>query len=220
LQESDDPSIRVIRWKESILDDIREHPARVVGRKSLTALRFFLQGYEWRQIRTGDLGPSEVPIRFADCVGYRLHLESNWSGFWDRQILSRFRDEALAFDRFYELFDEFNAREAKVVATIREDRRQGLPRSLRIVVFTEDPGFFLDADEDEGFFYRGWFFCAIDHWEDGSFVDRLVVKDESTWSRLLEENKRYKRNLKRRRARIASKKAKFAREAKADPLRG
>jgi len=58
-------------------------------------------------------------------------------------------------------------REVKVVAAVREDCREYrvsthrvpeddfvestelLPKSLKIVVYGEDPGFFLEADEDE-----------------------------------------------------------------------
>lgn len=54
-----------------------------------------------------------------------------------------------------QLRDEFARREAKVVATIRP------------TMFTSELAqliFFLDADGDEHFFYRGWFLCAFDAW--------------------------------------------------------
>ena len=216
-------NIKVIPWKESILDEIREHPGMYLGMKSLTALWFFLHGYELGKFRCEHRWPGEVPRGFSDWVGYRLHLNSNWKGFWHHAILSRFRDESLALDRFFELRDEFVRREAKVVATIREDRREyhvkrleagewidcteQLPISLRIVVYTDDPGFFLDADEHEHFFYRGWFLCALDAWEQ-PILDRFSVHDDSIWNRLLDENKRYRRNLKRIRARIRRKESK------------
>lgn len=213
--------IKVIPWKESILDEIRERPGMYLGLKSLSALQFFLLGYELGKFRSEHRWPSEVPQHFCDWVAYRLHLRSNWNGFWHRAILSRVRDESLAFDRFYELRDEFARREAKVVATIREDKREyqvqrrdadghridcteELPRSLSIVVYTEDPGFFFEADGQENFFYRGWFLCALDAW-DRPIMDRFNVQDENTWKRLIEENKRYKRNLSRTRARIRDK---------------
>jgi hypothetical protein len=198
-----------------------------LGLKSLTALWFFLHGYEVAKFRCeqGRTSP-ELPQNFSDWVAYRLHLHSNWSGFWHRAILSRIRDESLALDRFYELRDEHAERQAKVVATIREDRREyqigrrvaaggewaecteRLPRSLRIVVYTEDPGFFLEADDQENFSYRGWFFCALDAFIECPIGDRFVVNDPSTWDRLIGENRRYKRNLERTRARIRCKESK------------
>lgn len=211
-----------IPWKDSILDTVRERPGMYLGLKSLSALRYFLKGYEMGRLRSDCEVPlAVVPTRFADWVAYRLHLSSNWSGFWHCAILSRVRDEAMALDRFYQLLDEFARREAKVVATIREDCREykvgrmgadgqivdcieQLPRSLRIVVYTEDPGFFFEVDESEPFSYAGWFMAALD----GGYMtnpDRFEVVDRTTWTRLLAESKRYRRNLNRVRARIQKK---------------
>jgi hypothetical protein len=112
-------------------------------------------------------------------------------------------------------------REERTVATIRADYREYkvkklrvpegdfvestelLPKSLRVVVYTEDPGFFFQADESESFFYTGWFMPALDQ-EIMTDPDRFEVVDQPTWSRLLQESKRYKKNLNRRRARIQS----------------
>ena len=117
-------NIIVIPWKESILDEMRERPGMYLGLKSLTALWFFLQGYELGRFRAEHKWPSEVPRAFCEWVGYRLHLQSNCNGFWHHAILSRVRDEALALDQFYELRDEFAQRDPKVIATIRDDRRE------------------------------------------------------------------------------------------------
>ncbi len=212
--EEPSEDVMTIPDKESYLDTIRERPAMYIGRKSLTALWFYLHGYEKGRRTSGYLGPSEVPRHFADWVGYRLHLGHNFSGSWARAILSQVRDESLAVDRFYELRDEFMLRRERTVATIREDCREYkirkrsdpkgdftectefLPKSLRIVVYTEDPGFFFDADESEPFFYyTGWFMPALN----GGILspDRFEVVDQTTWSRLLTEAKRYKRDLNR-----------------------
>jgi hypothetical protein len=208
-----------IPWKGSLLDTIRERPAMYIGQKSLTALWFYLHGYEDGRITGGYKGPSELPRRFADWVGYRLQLGHNFSGFWARAILSRVRDESLAVDRFYELRDEYLRRKEQTVAIIRGDRRQYkttqlrvpegdwveriemLPKSLRIVVYTQDPGFFLEADENESFFFNGRLEEALGE-GDSSDPERFKVVDQTTWSRLLAESKRYKQNLSRRRARI------------------
>ena len=211
-----------IPWMESIVDTIRVRPAFYLGANSLTAFWHFFQGYEMGRWRSTGEYHSEISGRFADWVGYRLHLHSNWDGLWHLAILSKVRDEAVALSRFFELWDEFARREAKVVATIREDcreysaGRQGadgqivrgtelLPKSLRIIVYTEDPGFFLEAGEDEKFFENGWFYPALDFNLVCPIAHRFNVQDEKTWNRLLDENKRYRRNLHRARARLKRK---------------
>lgn len=191
-----------------------------IGAKSLTGLWFFLNGVEIAKDRYFIKSKSEVPWQFADWAAYRLHLDSNCSGFWHRIILSRIRDEELAFDRFYELRDEFIQRQARVVASIREDSREYkvgrigangetvwstefLPKSLRIVVYTDDQGFFLATDdgEDEPSFFCGGFYPALNACNP-TLSDRFTPCDKVTWNRLLAENKKYKRNLSRKRARI------------------
>lgn len=225
LVEDIEGQITEIPWHDSILDMVRERPAMYMGSKSLTGLHFFLSGIEIAKMRYGIDAPSEIPRGFADWVGYRLHLGSNCNGFWPHAILSRVRDEIEAVDLFYELRDEFLRREPRVIATVRKDRREyyggrrrnsngvwedfneTLPESLKVVIYTEDPGFFLVSDEAENFFYNGWFFSALDHlsWRMCGTEERFVVQDENTWLRLLMENKKYKRNLAKRRARIQQK---------------
>ena len=117
-------NIKVIPWKDLILDTVRDWPGMFVGVKSLSALWFFLHGYEMARWRLGQEGPHEVPRHFADWVGYRLHLGGDRNGLWYLSILERSRDEQAAFDRFYELRDEFFKREPITVATVRDDRRE------------------------------------------------------------------------------------------------
>jgi hypothetical protein len=205
-------------WADSILDTIRDRPAMYVGEKSLTALWYFLQGYQMARSRLGQCEtPRELPPHFADWVGYRLHRDGDHDGFWHLAILERVRDEASAVDRFYELRDECFKVEPIIVATIRGDRREFkighldadgsiiwstklLPASLKIVVYTHDPGFFLSSDPEEPFFDNGRFFPALSAWDQFA-PDRFEIHDKRTWARLIAENAKYKRNLARRRAR-------------------
>ena len=53
---------------------------------------------------------------------------------------------------------------------------------------------------------NGWFLCALDASE-RPIIERFIVQDENTWKRLIEENKRYRRNLNRTRARIRLRKS-------------
>jgi hypothetical protein len=214
-----------IPWKDSILDTIRERPGMYLGVKSLSALESFLSGYEMARCRFDKEAPPEIPRHFADWVGYRLHLESDCSGFWHLAILKLVRDERAAVDRFYELRDEFSKREPRIVATVRNDQReykigrldadhnvvwetQLLPASLRILVYTDDPGFFLSCDPKESYLFDdGRFFPALSAWREDS-AERFQVHDELTWKRLAAEDARYRRNLARRRKRIQQKETK------------
>lgn len=218
------PSHEVIEipWRDSILDTIRERPAMYLGVKSLTALWFFLHGFEMARSRFEKESAPELPRHFSDWVAYRLHLESDWSGFWRHAILARVRNEEDAFDRFYELRDEFPKRESKLVATIRSDQLEykaglldphgnsvretkTLPKSLEIVVYTGDPGFFLRCDAQEPFFFDdGRFFPALSAWGQYS-AGRFDIRDETIWRRLGLEDSRWKKNLARRRKRIQQK---------------
>lgn len=162
---------------------------------------------------------SELPDHFADWVGYRLRLKSNFEGFWRDAILSRIPDEALALDRFYELRDEYMERKATVVAHIRGDAREYtvsqrvyeggefvectklLPISLRIIVYTDDPGFFLQSGQEEPCEFDGWFFPALDDILIPPRSSRFEAVNVGVWDRLLAENKQYGRNRNRVRSR-------------------
>jgi hypothetical protein len=212
-------NIKNIPWQDSILDTIRDSPAMFLGVKSLSALWYFLHGYQMARWRLGQQH-REIPDRFADWVGYRLHLDGDRSGDWHNAILECVRDQASAVDRFYELRDECVKREPHLVATIRDNHReikvgrydaQGnvvwgtelLPKSLQVIVYTDDPGFFLSSDE-KSFSDNGRFFPAFWGWNQFA-SDRFEIHDEQVWKRLETENARYKRNLIKRRARSQKK---------------
>jgi hypothetical protein len=81
-------------------------------------------------------------------------------------ILKYFPDESLALDKFFELLDEHRTRQAKVIAMIRRPpgnsdmliefrdgdlytrRRVKVAEGIKMVVYTDDPGFFLAHDDD------------------------------------------------------------------------
>lgn len=216
-------NIRTIPWKGRILDTVRDWPGLYVGEKSLNALWFFLKDYEMAKRRFGQANPPDVPRHFADWVGYRLQLDGDRGGFWHLAIRERERDDAKAFDRFYELREEFLKREPRTVATVLRDhceRKVGtydsfgkviwgtelLPESLKIVVYTDDPGFFLCCDSRESFVDDGRFFPALSACSHFA-PDRFEIRDEATWRRLNADDVKYKRNLARRRARKQKKAA-------------
>jgi hypothetical protein len=205
--------------QQSIIDIIQVRPAMYIGESSLTALRFFLSGFQMAETFHQVTSPASLPPDFPDWVAYRLHLSSNWSGFWHRAILSRIREEEQAQTRFFELRDEYLRRKPKIVAIIpvgcmehqvgRLDSTGEIlwstelhpAESTKIVVYTDDPGFFLAPDENTPPINS--FHPALDS---GFPLVRHAAKfeilDQSTWERLLIENKKYKKNLARRRSRI------------------
>ena len=152
--------------KRDVLQEIRERPAMILGKQSLTALAHFLDGYF---VARRDLGiePAHlVPLDFHDWVAYRLHFVESTSGF-ARMILNEISDEAKALDRFFELLDEYSARKPTVVARIRchpqgyKIKKQikypdgqltdwfevACAEEVSIVTFTNDPGFFIVNDD-------------------------------------------------------------------------
>jgi len=91
------------------LDEVRRHPNLTgVERKSLTALKAFLSGYEAGLFRGGD--KQGVSLRtFNTWVAKELGFAEPTSG-WCNMILARAESEERAFDLFFELLDRFRGR--------------------------------------------------------------------------------------------------------------
>lgn len=86
-----------------LLMDIRKRPGVYLGQKSLTLLSFTLSGY---LLRMEHEGISDM----HDMSGFQVFVEKRYGisdHNWADIILFYSADEAQAFDRFYELLDEF-----------------------------------------------------------------------------------------------------------------
>ncbi len=143
-----------------LLERIRQRPGMYLGERSLTALRSTLAGYELalglHRIE-GDLS-MRLPVGFNDWVAYRQHFYEPTSG-WKNMILSKSQSEAVAFDRFFELLDQFTDRKSRIVAKLADVRKtytvssggteqtERYPANISLVTFTDDPGFFAQSDE-------------------------------------------------------------------------
>jgi len=90
-----------------MLTKIKQRPSMYLGRRSLSHLQVFLDGYSLARREM------EVPIteeerefeEFQEWIERRFDQPSTQS--WDRIILFYSEDEREALDRFFELFGEF-----------------------------------------------------------------------------------------------------------------
>ena len=113
-------------------------------------------------------------------------------------MLDACADEVTAFNRFFELLDEYTARKPKVVATFSglqktytvgsegRERTERYPTRISLIVYTDDPGFFAVSDEP-GYSLPGGdeFFPSLDWFETFAGIDRsqLTVTDAKTFER-------------------------------------
>jgi hypothetical protein len=170
---------------KSILEDIRKRPIIYLGEKSLYAFRHFWGGYSAALMDHGIQDSTEclIPSDFHDWVAYRLHFREATSG-WYRMIRHHSQNEAEAFDRFYQLLDEYHTREEHIVAkyefsfsidgvssdgTIAETDETRSP--LLIVTYTQDPGFFVQS-APEKYKHLAMFYPQIEWFEFLSGADR------------------------------------------------
>jgi hypothetical protein len=91
----------------SLIQKIHQRPALYLGKKSLSHLQVFLDGYTFSRREMGiPLSAQEQEFeQFQDWIEQRFNQPNTQS--WVRIILFYAEDEADALDRFFELFDEF-----------------------------------------------------------------------------------------------------------------
>jgi hypothetical protein len=92
-----------------LLTAIRERPGMYIGQKSLRDFRAWLVGYRFARMQAGVPPlPDEVEFEGFDafvCDKYRWHDVGGWAA----KIAYYYRDDALAWDEFFKLVDEFRA---------------------------------------------------------------------------------------------------------------
>lgn len=91
-----------------LLTRIKQRPGMYLGKVSLTRLKMLLMGYSMSR---GELGLqlTEEEKRFAKFQQWiQIKYQVNSSEGWENIILSQVKDEKLAFDLFFELFEQFN----------------------------------------------------------------------------------------------------------------
>jgi len=176
-----------------------------LGTRSLSALWHFQHGYKcalkaYSLESEEHLGP---PHEFVDWVAYRLHFSDSVRG-WKNMILDRTRDESLALDRFYELLDEFENRQQRVVVKCTHLEYKGefysykldgtkqildRPSAVLLVTYTDDPGFFvMPNNPSAGSQVERLYFSFQDldfHFD--AKGEHVEIVDNEIYSRLLNE---------------------------------
>ena len=195
-----------------LLDAIRERTAMYIGERSLTALHHFLSGYSFAT-KVHEVPLSHpLPSDFQDWVAYRLHFRESTSGY-RRMILQHYPDESSALDRFFELLDEHRTQCARVVATVRchpddpdvfrdeqgdmnNKRRLKVAEQVKIVTYTDDPGFFVTQDDQSAEYpsRKSRFLPALS-WLRYPFqpdAEYVTVLDHDEYNRLCREDRIFK----------------------------
>ena len=92
----------------NLLARIKQRPGMYLGKVSLTRLKMLLMGYSMSR---GELGLqlTQEEKQFAQFQQWiQRKYQINSSEGWESIILSQVEDEDLAFDLFFELFEQFN----------------------------------------------------------------------------------------------------------------
>ena len=200
-----------IEIEGNIVERIRQRPAMYLGAKSLSSLYHFVTGYTLArgEMRAPDL--HLLPSDFHEWVAYRLHFLESTSGYLN-MILERTPDEPEALQQFFELLDEHKKRQAKTVAVVRvhpeepevyiqgpggiNDRRLAkVSKEIRIVTYTNDPGFFVVHDDTLAEHPRNNHFLPMLGWIRSPYrpdTGFTIVCDNEEFERLSHENTRFK----------------------------
>lgn len=202
--------VHIKATESNLFERIRRRPAMFFGKNSLSAFRSFVDGYYYAHYQLGAEPPSLLPEDMHDWAAYRLHFHESTSGYAN-MILKDTPDEAQALTRFFELLDEHRARQPKLVAKIRRHpqdheviragvgpngelvRGAGVPQAdeVIIVVYTDDPGFFvINGDESSDYPRRSSFCPSLSRLHkpykpDAEFV---TILNQEQFSRLLQED--------------------------------
>lgn len=178
------------------MEAIRQHPGRFLDFKSLTALYHFIMGA--RMVigdgKAGDPAWFNIPADFIDWVACRTRHHNLTRG-WRRLIIADTTSEEKAYDRFFQLLEEYHTRVPTVIAEItgapppeRESWEEEAPPPdpALIVKFTDDPGFFIQHQTP--YYRQGYCFC----WKltyMGSFKEGTWdIRDHAAYEKILRED--------------------------------
>jgi hypothetical protein len=92
-----------------VIKTVKTRTPMYTGRKSLSCLRAFLNG--WEYAHGGEVDDAPMMEEFQQWVAKKCGVKPSQS--WDRIILFESQDEADALDKFFQWFDEFQAFQEK-----------------------------------------------------------------------------------------------------------
>ncbi len=177
---------------------IRQRPGLYFGfSPPLTALHFFIQGWEWS---TGQR--DALPADFCGWVAYRTGASRSHG--WLGMLLSVSKDEEQAFQRFFDLLEEYGKRRGRIIARItgHGKRRtllqldpescqpshlteEALPDPILITTFSDDPGFLATTANGEPFgiwgYWRSWEEIAE---REGFAIEDVEILDQVEFERI------------------------------------
>ncbi len=144
-----------------LLQKMRLRPGMWFSKPSLYSLDSFLGGYgtalDYMQVVDPEF--DDFSKNFHDWVAYRLQYYESTMG-WAGMIENSMESMSEKFELFFQLEEEFHARKARRVATVKPSTRitilrynehkeviyegpASTPELLEIVRYTDDPGMFL-----------------------------------------------------------------------------
>jgi hypothetical protein len=213
MENSETPKV----YEGTTLERIRQRPAMYLGKNSLSAFRSYMDGYYSAHIELGVESPGLLPKDIHDWVAYRLHFLESTSGYAN-MILKHTPDEAQGLTRFFELLDEHRARQPKLVAKIRRhpqdykvrQQTKGIDgkfsdwyeiptaEEVSIVVFTDDPGFFVINEDPAVDEPRRSSFCHTLSWLHVPYCPNhefMTIYDHEQYDRLVREDQAYRLDM-------------------------
>jgi len=179
------------------MEAIRQHPGRFLDFKSLTALYHFIMG---ARMVIGDGKPGDpawftIPADFIDWVACRTRHHDLTRG-WRRLIIANTTSEEKAYDRFFQLLEEYHHRVPTIIAEItgapgpeREPYEEEAPPPgpILIVKFTDDPGFFIDYQTPSS---RGYCFLKTLQYIEWLKKGTWDIRDHAAYEKILREDVR------------------------------
>jgi len=102
-----------MEFLEDLLKEIKKRPGMFLGKKSLLSLHSFLAGYMMARLDMG-LSTTKQEQKFNDFAEWiPIKFNDNSTRSWAGIILLNSEDESQAFDRFFELLEEFKNLQSK-----------------------------------------------------------------------------------------------------------
>jgi hypothetical protein len=101
-----------------LIQKIKKRPSLYLGKKSLSHLQVFLDGYTFARRQSAlPLSAQEQEFdRFQEWVEQRFQQPDTQS--WAKIIIFHSEDEAQALELFFELFEEFSSQDRLVVPSL------------------------------------------------------------------------------------------------------
>jgi hypothetical protein len=174
---------------------LRKRPGMYLRLPSITALDGFLLGIDYvtYNYRLRGIDPFPLPYEFRDWVAYRLRLMRHCG--WKNLILLRFPEEDCAIERFFILLEECLVKVPIEIAYCEDYLRpaeNGAYRKptrgrLRLLSYTDDPGFFVQFPKDENGFVELIFLACLNDLESRCACDRsrLEICDSARFARVV-----------------------------------